>query len=435
MLLEQAFVETTLSTEFAKFKIRVYENTSGKEPFVLWTQNLDATQSVLVRVHSECITGDMLKSLHCDCGEQLTQSLQLIGEKGGVLIYLRQEGRGIGLFEKIKSYQLQAQGHDTFEANVLLGHPPDTRSYEIVKLILNDLGISRIKLLTNNPSKISDIAKFGITITERVPIISKETEHNKTYIETKREKFHHLSKTSQHHYFYQCHVDITPAQLTELIEFVKPKNNDPLLRICIGTNINQESIKNQREIEKINSINQYCAESSLFIPVLHYSFMHSSNILEDSIKIRQTFPAIARLQLNDLSCLEVPILQDICNLFSINIPLSDANFEIVHKNQFRELVKHTKSLIMLDNSKGKGVKESVHSFMRKIDILLNYGLNDIALCGGFGPDELDTYFKIREYYRFNFSIDASTNLKTEGKLDLNKIKRYLLQLIRFESEK
>src|SRR5271170_4176117 len=205
MLLQQDFVETKLATKFAEFNIRVYENGLGKETLVLWTENLDLTKPVLVRVHSECITGDMLGSLHCDCGKQLIKSLQLIGEEGGVLIYLRQEGRGIGLFEKIKSYQLQSEGYDTFEANVLLGHHPDGRSYEMVKTILDDLGVSSIKLLTNNPSKVSDIAKLGINITERTPIIVKPNKYNKAYLETKNKKFHHLLKKSSQHYFYQFH--------------------------------------------------------------------------------------------------------------------------------------------------------------------------------------------------------------------------------------
>ena len=129
MYLQKDFVETNLATKFAEFNIRVYEDHLGKETVVLSTKNLDITKPVLVRVHSECITGDTFGSLHCDCGQQLMKSLHLIAEEEGILIYLRQEGRGIGLFEKIKSYQLQSKGHDTFEANVILGHRPDERSY------------------------------------------------------------------------------------------------------------------------------------------------------------------------------------------------------------------------------------------------------------------------------------------------------------------
>lgn len=188
----QDFVETKLATKFGEFNIRVYRDRLLKETIVLNTQGLNILQPVLVRVHSECITGDTFGSLHCDCGNQLTKSLQLISEEGGVFIYLRQEGRGIGLFEKMRSYQLQSKGYDTFEANVLLGHQPDLRSYEMVKIILDDLNIKSIKLLTNNPSKVSEIAKFGIKIIERVPLVFRATKYNKKYLETKKKKFQHF---------------------------------------------------------------------------------------------------------------------------------------------------------------------------------------------------------------------------------------------------
>ena len=169
--------------------------------------------------------------------------------------------------------------------------------------------------------------------------------------------------------------------------------------------------------------------------MIHYSFLNSSNVLEDVMKIKNNWQNINRLQLNDLSSLDVSVLKKICELFIIDIPLSDATFDSVYNKQFRDLVQKTQSFIMLDNSKGKGIKESKDSLMKKIDILLAYGLNDIALCGGFGPNELDTYFEIRRYYRFNFSIDAETNLKTDGKIDNHKVKLYLSQLIRFDDPK
>ncbi len=434
MLMQQDFVETKLATKFAEFNIRVYEDNLGKETFVLWTENLDLTKPILVRVHSECITGDMLGSLHCDCGKQLTKSLQLIGEEGGVLIYLRQEGRGIGLFEKIKTYQLQSKGYDTFEANVLLGHHPDGRSYTMVKTILEDLRVSSIRLLTNNPSKVSEIAKLGINIVERIPIIAKSNKHNKRYLETKKKKFHHLLKQSSRNYFYQFHSD-TPEQAEEIIEFISHTKRDPLLKICVGITVNPSLLTDERELERVGLIAKVCKKNADFIPVIHYSFLSSSNVLEDTIKIKNNWPDIDRLQLNDLNSLDVPILRRICDLFVIDIPLSDTTFDIVHNKPFRDLVQKTQSFIMLDNSKGKGIKESKDALMKKIDILLAYGLNDIALCGGFGPDELDTYFAIRRYYRFNFSIDAETNLKTDGKIDNQKVRLYLSQLIRFDDPK
>ena len=187
------FTETLLATQFGNFIIRVYADAQVKETIVLHTEHLDAHVPVLVRMHSECMTGDTFRSLQCDCGEQLEQSLTQINKSGnGVFIYLRQEGRGIGLFEKIKSYALQQKGYDTFEANVLLGHHPDSRTYEKAKMVLDDLGVTQIRLLTNNPAKVSEIEKLGIEVVERVPLIITPNTHNARYLASKREKFNHL---------------------------------------------------------------------------------------------------------------------------------------------------------------------------------------------------------------------------------------------------
>jgi 3,4-dihydroxy 2-butanone 4-phosphate synthase / GTP cyclohydrolase II len=187
------YVDTDLMTDFGAFNIRVYEDVTGKETVVFYTEDLNNNQPVLVRIHSECMTGDTFKSKHCDCGEQLATALKMIRAKGGALIYLRQEGRGIGLFEKIKTYQLQRTGVDTFDANTLLGHKPDARTYGMAKIALKDLKIKRILLLTNNPSKVLEMKKLGINVSRRVPLVVPSNEYNQKYFETKKKKFkHHL---------------------------------------------------------------------------------------------------------------------------------------------------------------------------------------------------------------------------------------------------
>ena len=189
---KRSYEETTLVTEFGEFCIRVYKDAIGQETVVLTTKKLNVKRPVLVRLHSECLTGDVFHSMQCDCGKQLAASLKMIQKRGGVLVYLRQEGRGIGLFEKIRSYQLQRKGYDTFEANTLLGHKPDERTYEKAKRALEDLKITRIRLLTNNPSKVSEIARLGIEVTERIPLIVPANRFNRKYLHTKREKFNHF---------------------------------------------------------------------------------------------------------------------------------------------------------------------------------------------------------------------------------------------------
>jgi len=167
----------------------------SKDPELTTKTKFPPTTPPLVRIHSECFTGDILGSLKCDCGDQLQTALKLIEQaKLGIVIYLRQEGRGIGLLNKIKAYKLQEQGLDTLEANLHLGLPADARNYDIASEILKYFGITQIKLLTNNPDKIAQLENQGIKIIERIDISTKQNGHNKKYIETKNEKFGHLFK-------------------------------------------------------------------------------------------------------------------------------------------------------------------------------------------------------------------------------------------------
>jgi 3,4-dihydroxy 2-butanone 4-phosphate synthase/GTP cyclohydrolase II len=182
-----------LPTAYGDFTAVAFrEVLTGKHHVALVKGHVEGEEDVLVRVHSECLTGDVFHSLRCDCGEQLEQALARIGsEERGVLLYMAQEGRGIGLLNKLKAYELQENGMDTVEANLELGFPPDMREYGIGNQILADLGLSTIRILTNNPKKITGIEGFGLTVVEQVPIEISPNDENRDYLETKRTKLGH----------------------------------------------------------------------------------------------------------------------------------------------------------------------------------------------------------------------------------------------------
>lgn len=184
-----------LPTKFGKFKIIGYEvQITGEQHIALVMGDIKEDEIVLVRVHSQCITGDLFGSLKCDCGAQLIKSLEMISNEGkGVLVYLLQEGRGIGLFNKLKAYELQERmGHDTVEANEKLGFPADKRDYGVGAQILRDLNVRKMRLLTNNPQKYVALSGYGLEIVERVPIEIPPNEVSKKYLETKKKKLGHL---------------------------------------------------------------------------------------------------------------------------------------------------------------------------------------------------------------------------------------------------
>jgi GTP cyclohydrolase II len=183
-----------IPTQYGDFQLRYYSNTrDNKEHLAFCMGDPAGAQGVLVRVHSECFTGDVLGSLRCDCGEQLNRSLALVASEGlGVVIYLRQEGRGIGLLEKLRAYNLQDEGYDTVDANLMLGHHADARDYTLAARILDELAVESVRLITNNPTKIKALEAEGIKVTARVALEIPVRAENELYMRTKVHRMDHL---------------------------------------------------------------------------------------------------------------------------------------------------------------------------------------------------------------------------------------------------
>ncbi len=186
-------ISTRLPVSHGEFQLHLYRDFDGKDHLALEMGDVYGMENVFVRVHSECLTGDIFGSARCDCGEQLRQSIHIITEEGlGVIIYLRQEGRGIGLRNKLHAYNLQDEGYDTTEANLKLGHAPDERNYSLAAFILRDLGVKSVRLLSNNPEKLKSLTNSGTRITSRIPLNPRITPENAFYLKTKVSRMNHI---------------------------------------------------------------------------------------------------------------------------------------------------------------------------------------------------------------------------------------------------
>lgn len=192
----EVIADVKLPTKYGTFKLKAFKTSPDSEPTLLITKgNIHGAEPLLLRLHSECLTGDVFGSKRCDCGAQLAEALKRIEQAGrGAVLYLRQEGRGIGLENKLKAYELQEQGLDTVEANLHLGLPADDRNYGLAAAILRQEGVVTVNLMTNNPDKIQQLEEYGIRVNHRVPLETGLTQENEAYLKTKKNKFHHLLK-------------------------------------------------------------------------------------------------------------------------------------------------------------------------------------------------------------------------------------------------
>jgi GTP cyclohydrolase II len=187
-------VAARIPTRYGTFQLMLFTTSlDDKEHMALVMGDVQDKENVIVRVHSECFTGDVLGSVRCDCGEQLDHAMQMVAQaRQGVILYLRQEGRGIGLLDKLRAYNLQDEGLDTVEANLRLGHEPDEREYSVAALMLADLGIRSVNLITNNPKKISELRRLGVVVHQRMPIEVAPRPENLHYLRTKAKRMDHL---------------------------------------------------------------------------------------------------------------------------------------------------------------------------------------------------------------------------------------------------
>lgn len=231
---------TRLPTEAGEFILHLYHNNlDDKEHMAVVSGEVAGRESVLTRVHSECFTGDVLGSLRCDCGPQLDAAMRLIAAEGtGIVLYMRQEGRGIGLLEKLRAYNLQDMGYDTVDANLLLGHQPDLRDYRVAAAMLKDLGVQSVRLLTNNPDKIRGLEAEDVNVVERVPLQTAANDYNAFYLDTKARRMRHLLDLDQLPLNGQANPDTLEAPiLDELLDEQHAPGDRPLVTLSYAQSL------------------------------------------------------------------------------------------------------------------------------------------------------------------------------------------------------
>ena len=241
MRTEAFFVEQCASaripTDVGEFQLCYYRNNlDDKEHLALVLGDVNGRSDLLVRIHSECFTGDVLGSLRCDCGPQLQRAMQMIAEEGqGIILYLRQEGRGIGLLDKLRAYNLQDDGYDTVEANLMLGHQADARDYRVAALMLQDLGVRSVRLLTNNPSKIENLQSLDVTVSARVPVPLDLNPENEEYLQTKVARMRHLLDISLDQTF--AVPETAKASFASLLPQIEPRNGRPYITLTYAQSL------------------------------------------------------------------------------------------------------------------------------------------------------------------------------------------------------
>lgn len=242
-----------------------------------------------------------------------------------------------------------------------------------------------------------------------------------------------LAQTMKNTYFYQCSGIESTSQVMEIGSFLRTRKKDPLLRFCIGIYLDSNMINNSESLTRVKEIFQVAQPYSHLVPILHYSFKFSKDPIGELTKLKKVAPYIRYIQLNDLNHNELEVLRFACKHWRVDFPLNDRNFNLIHNQEFVDTIVSQKVITLLDNSRGRGIRENRDRYLQKINILLNKGINRIALCGGFNADNLQTYFEVSNDYPISFSIDAESKLKTDGRTDICKVKKYFTRLIEREN--
>jgi len=437
-------VSTSIPTSFGVFKLWVWDKERGQEPLALSTPELNPTKEVIVRIHSECLTGDVFSSLTCDCGPQKKVALQEIKKHGnGIFIYHRQEGRNMGLFKKIQAYNLMQGGLDTHEANILLSGSPDAREYSDILKILNILlhGYkSALVLLSNNPYKKLFLERQGYCVVMR-PLCVGKTIYNTNYFQTKEQKFSHYTVA------YQPYAGITlfredlknqGTNIARLINSFDLKNCGRKIFLGISIFPQNNDLKDNRLAKEINQFAQKFKNNPGVCIVLHLDynerrlFYHDLKNFLALLKFRYSL----QLRLNQnskLSKIDLEILESLCGE-NVIFQIKKNQYALLENPKFIECFQKAHTFLLLDESFGTGTSESLALTREKIMTVIKKDISHIAVAGGYNHDKLNEITALEDYFKIPISVDAESKLHKNHTLDLTETSAYLAFFFRSKNK-
>lgn len=436
-MISENIASMEMPTTFGVFNLWVWKGERGRELVALSTPGLDASKEVMLRVHSECLSGDLFHSLTCDCGPQKDLALKKIQEHGnGIFIYHRQEGRNAGLFTKVQGYNLTQIGMDTHEAYLKLAGHPDPREYSEVLTVLNTILAdekSTIRLLTNNPYKALFLERHGYTVAVE-PLRAGASIHNTSYTEAKTQKFLHNTVGYGPYTSVTLSLADIQEQGCEIASFIKEVNPRVGSRkLFIGVSLPSDAeLKEPKVLADLKRFYNGAIsgfENTHFVLHMYYPASRGAQRNLTRSLGRLTFPYSLqfRLPLDAPPGFRVDVnLLDSLHAEHVIFQVKENHFYLFERKSFIEYFSSPNKFILLDESFGTGKEEEEEAVRRKILSLVSRGLSRIAVAGGFSAETAPRIHQLEDYFKIPISVDAETKLRSNDRFDVERARRYLM---------
>ena len=426
-------VSMPIPTKYGDFVLWVWDGKRGQEPVALTTPSFDPFKEVMLRIHSECLTGDSFGSFTCDCGPQKEEALKQIGKHGnGIFIYHRQEGRNMGLFKKVQAYNLMQNGVDTHEANIMLSGNPDAREYShVVEILSVLLGThqSKILLLSNNPYKRLILEREGYPVSLQSLSVGKNI-YNSKYIQTKEQKFSHYSVGYKPYAGITIYrSDLKNKHIEELLHSYELNGRGRKLFLGVALFPEKGDLKDSVFVEELNAFARSLGDVKGLSIVLHMTYdprrQFYRNLKTFLEKLNFRYSLQFRLKENrKLPKVDLDLVEALrADNFIFQIKTSQ--YDLLEEQKFVEYFRMSNHYLLLDDSFGSGTEEDAEVTRSKIMSTIKLGISHIAVAGGYDASKLPQLVELEDYFKIPLSVDAESKLRDDDGLNPTKVKNYL----------